>query len=315
MPIENEQQAAEALLGAIAEDRGENLDSPSVADNTENKQASAHAEQAGEQPTEDSPTIDSFTGLDPNALPDEVRPFYDSMLADYRRKTQEVAEQRKSFESLEEYGGVDAAREAVEFVTALSTDPTYALQVHEQLTEALTEAGLTPREAAAVASQQINEAVTQAPPAPEDDYDEFGTDPAIQRELSEIKTQLQQEREWREQQEEQQLQANLIAEIDRMHAQVQTSHPDWGDQDLDYVYRLAYSTGGDLIAAAEAYQGLRDGILGSYVTQKATVPTGVAPISGSGSAEQPQKFTDLNDPNLQRLAHERLEQMLHDAGE
>lgn len=37
----------------------------------------------------------SFTNLDPNTLPPEVRSFYDSMLADYRRKTEEVAEFKK----------------------------------------------------------------------------------------------------------------------------------------------------------------------------------------------------------------------------
>src|SRR5690242_10753259 len=47
---------------------------------------------------------DSFTKLDPNSIPEEARPFYDSMLSDYTRKTQEAAPWRKLGEEL----GVDS---------------------------------------------------------------------------------------------------------------------------------------------------------------------------------------------------------------
>lgn len=42
-----------------------------------------------------------FEKLDPNRIPAELMPFYKSMQADYTRKTQEVARQRKEIEQIE----------------------------------------------------------------------------------------------------------------------------------------------------------------------------------------------------------------------
>lgn len=56
-----------------------------------------------------------FTGVDPESLADDLKPIYKSLQADYTRKTQEVAQQRKDFEAnetkwkdqLKEYGAVE----------------------------------------------------------------------------------------------------------------------------------------------------------------------------------------------------------------
>jgi len=47
------------------------------------------------------PEQDSFTKLDINSLPPELKETYNSMLSDYRRKTEEIANQRKGFETKE----------------------------------------------------------------------------------------------------------------------------------------------------------------------------------------------------------------------
>lgn len=46
-------------------------------------------------------TTSTFTNLDPNSLPPELRSFYDSMLKDYRQKTEEISEQKKKAALLE----------------------------------------------------------------------------------------------------------------------------------------------------------------------------------------------------------------------
>lgn len=43
-----------------------------------------------------------FTDIDPETLPDEVKPIYKSMLADYTRKTQTLAEEKKTFAERED---------------------------------------------------------------------------------------------------------------------------------------------------------------------------------------------------------------------
>lgn len=57
------------------------------------------AGQAAAEPTQSDESAaqtieDSFTSLDPTTLPPEAKPFYDSMLKDYRSKTAEIADLR-----------------------------------------------------------------------------------------------------------------------------------------------------------------------------------------------------------------------------
>lgn len=319
MAFENQDQAAEALFNAVQSDRQESGDVPSLqaAAAEENKPEGTPEGSAQEQPNEETPAPaeapkeDSFTRIDLNAVPDELKPLARSLQADYTRKTQEVAEQRKAFESLDEFGGVDAAREAVEFVTALSTDPNYALAVHEQLTQALSSAGLTPAQASREASRQINQAIETAPP--QEDPDEFGlgVDPAYERKLAEMERRtaetdqkLAQIEAWRQQEEENRLQYAMMSEMNQMHADVVQKY-NFDEDQMSRVYALAYSTGGDLRAAADVYNTLRDSVISEYIQQKASVPT-PPNVSPTGGGDQPVKFTDLNDPGLERLVNQRL---------
>lgn len=310
--FENENAAAEALFEAVQADRAETRDTPSIKaadqDAAENKPEVPAHEDSSENNQEALESL-PFESINPNELPPELLPVYKNMQAKFTQTQQALAEQRSQFDVFDDFGGVDAAREAVEFVSNLASDPTYALQVHEQLTQALTEAGLTPAQASAEAARQIDDATAQAPVDDEDDFG-FEPDSRIAKQLEETQRKLQEMEQWRNSIEEEQLQRNLMAEVERMHAQVVSKHPDWQDSDLENVYRLSYSTGGDLLEAAEIYDGLTNQIVGSYLEKKAVVPAGVAPIASTGSAEQPERFTDLNDPRLQRLAHERLEQMM-----
>src|SRR6478735_4440824 len=108
MPIENEAQAIEALTeanNAVPESQP-----------TEPVQTDTAA-QADDQPRVDPASLN---------LPPEAQAYLTQrereMQADYTRKTQEVAAQRRE------------AEQAMEFVQALNTDPSFAYQVHESLT-------------------------------------------------------------------------------------------------------------------------------------------------------------------------------------
>src|SRR5690349_20437400 len=77
---------------------------------------------------------DSFTKLDPNALPPELRPYYTSLQADYTRKMQEAAPYRQLAGDL----GLEPGdlRQAAELYSALQ-DPNQLVQFHGELSAAL----------------------------------------------------------------------------------------------------------------------------------------------------------------------------------
>lgn len=68
--------------------------------------------------------------FDAQQLPEEIRGQYDSMRADYTRKTQDLAEQRKQWESEQGQYQQDLA-----LVNSLRNDPEYQLQVLKELAQ------------------------------------------------------------------------------------------------------------------------------------------------------------------------------------
>lgn len=317
MAFENETQAAEALLSAVESDRAETGDAPSrreaapAVENTPTPPAGEPQEQPLAPAAQDAPpTEDSFTGIDPDAIPEELKPLARSLQGDYTRKMQAIAEEHKQYEAIDQFGGVSAAAEAIQFVTALATDPEYALQVHEQLTEALVEAGMTPAQASRAAATQIADVVTETPAPADDDYG-LGIDPATEQRLAAYEAraqaserELQDLRTWREREEETRLQAAMMAEMESAHADVVQKYS-FDDEQMSRVYPIAYSTGGDLRAAAEIYSALADSIVSEYITKKAAI-TAPPNFESTGGGEQPVKFTDLYDPQLEKLVQQRL---------
>lgn len=88
---------------------------PNVGTTTVSKETtpvSGEAGSNGEAATKD----DSFTQLDPNSLPPELKSKYDSMLSDYKKKTAEIAEQRRQYESY---------TDKVKFADMVTSDPEF----------------------------------------------------------------------------------------------------------------------------------------------------------------------------------------------
>lgn len=308
--FENDQQAAEALFAAVQSDRQETRDTPSIQADDQYARSQEQVTEPAEGQEPGTTVEDSFTKLDPNTIPPELMPWYKSMQADYTRSKQELAGWRDERDYFQEFGGVDAAREAVQFVQALSTDPQYALEVHRGLTAALQSAGLSPVQAERESARRINEAIDQGQDGLDDDIGFSDSNPAYDRKIQQLESQLNAVNQWREEQEEYAFQRSLMADMDRQHAEVLRNNPDYEDEDMEAVYQLAYSTGGDLVAADNLYRGFQSNILGRYVSQKASTPLGVSSPTGTGYAEQPAKFNDLNDPALERLVQQRLLQEL-----
>lgn len=269
--------AAEALAAA---NRGE-----------ASPEASPQASEQVSQPV--APEVDShtapeqFANIDPNTLPPELQAQYRNMQGEFTRRMQEIAAERKRFESI---GDPDQAAQAMQLMQALQEDPVY---VHQQLSQYLEANGLTPAEAQAVA----NEAVAQATaPDPFGEDDEFS---ALRKEIDEL-------RGWREQQEAQAREQAFMAGLQREEMAIRQSNPSYKDEDLNAIYELAFAHGGSLVRAEQAYKTLRDRFAAEYIESKSSVPAGVSSPGAGGVGQPTTSFEGLNDPELDKAVQAAL---------
>ena len=245
----------------------------------------AESADAGATPAEATPTgaeqgdaatteVDSFSKLDPNTLPPELRPYYDSMQGDYTRKTQEIA----PFRQLAQDTGldVDGLRQSAELYAALQ-DPTQLVQFHSELTAALQAQGLSPAEAAAVATEHVAEVTAGG------GQEDLSMDPE-ERRIQDLTSRL--DRFEQSQVEEAQTRQNehkanaFLAEMNRQEMVVKEAHPDWSQADIDATYELSAYYGGNLVQAASRY----DEIVSDKVTRI---------LNGKGAAAANSALTPL----------------------
>ncbi|HEX5914829.1 MAG TPA: hypothetical protein VFY54_17045 [Rubrobacter sp.] len=297
----DEQEAIDALWSARQEDMGERETPAPRASQPEQVESAPDAtEQVTEGTTDES---DSFTQYGPDDLPPELLPYYDSMLADYRRKTQELASEREQFE---EIGGFETAREAVEFATQLQTDPNYAYQVYQGLRVALESAGMSPEEASIEANRQVNEAASVEEPWDETEaYDEGPDITPLQNKLNELE-------QWREQVEQEREMEQHAFELQRQEAAILASNPNYSEEDMDDIYALAWNFGGDLLEAEKHFKSMNDRFFQTYLDRKASVPTGLDTPGSSAPAQIPEKFNSLDEAHEAAVA--RLRTVLEEQG-
>ena len=246
-------------------------------------------------------TGESFTPINPDDLPEELQPLAKQLQGAFTRKTQELAELRKSYEA---FGDADPRQvlEAYQFAQALQTDPRVAMQVHQELSQVLQAQGFMPAQADAQAAQMMQG--NQSQPQGDDfdmswmdDESGFGVPPEIQQELAEM-------HQFRQQFAEQQAQMQFEQQIAAQHNAIQQQHPEYGESDYDRIYKIAATTG-DLISAEREYAGWKDEMIASFLKDKRSVPA--ATPAQTGPAQVPQQgFQDLFDPNLEAAVQERL---------
>lgn len=297
----DEREAVDALLNAAREDGIDTSEDAKIAEaraGQEQVETATPEEGQETEGTTEAAAEDTFARLDPNSLPNEVRPYYDSMLADYRRKTQELAEHRRNYEALEQYGGAEVATQALDWVASLQ-NPDNALALHRELTAALTAQGISLDEAQAAASAEVTRQ------AQAEDVDDFETvrDPRVDTLMQELEAQKQ----WRAEQEHKQMSVAMAAEYDRQEATLVRENG-YNDEQLEAIYNLSFATGGNLLAADRLYKGIQSQVLSGYLEQKGNVPDSIAGVSATGSAQQPVAVTDLNDPALDRQVREFIAQ-------
>lgn len=233
---------------------------------------SAESDQAIVEDNQGEP--ESFTGFDPSLLPEDMQAVYRSMQGDYTRKTQEIAELRRQYETLSE-SGVDPndAVEAVHLWQRMYNDPEFATQIAQGLQNRLEEMGY---------------AQTQQPEETQNTNNSYeGLPPQLARELEEM-------RSFREEMVQHQAQQEMIAELEAIENTIRTTNPQYSDEDIESIYNLAYAHNGDLMAAQEQYAAIQQRMLGSYLQSK-SVPHGATPAPTAPSTVPNREFNNLDD--------------------
>lgn len=225
---------------------------------------------------------DSFSNIDPNSLPPELQAQYKNMQADYTRTKQGLAEQ---------YSGIDPerARQSLEFIEALETDPNFVVTVHAQLSKALEDAGMSPQQAAASAATAIEEQASLGVD------DGTGPDSGLAKEVADL-------RQWKEQQEAQQYESNLAAHLQRQEMGIRQADPSLTEPEVDRIYELAFAHGGDLTKAFESYKSWKNDVMSEYIDRKAEVPQIGVPDS-TGFAQTPRESFSLAEGHEAAKAH------------
>lgn len=260
------------------------------------------------QPTQSVAPAEPFTpskDIDLSGLNEEQLAYVQArekeMQAAFTQKTQELAVARQE------------AEQAIQFVNELNTNPYFAAEVVNELSQQLQLAGMSPQQADQVALGQAQQMATGQPIGEDygdpNDYEEFGDDPYL-REIEDLRQQQAQIAQYLSRQEESQRIAGLEAQLNNMVAAVRNDHPDWSDNDLSRVINMAYAYNGDIQRAAMDYAQVQQDAITSWTERKGSV-NAPAVIEGSGHAQSaPESFESLDDPRLEAAAMRRLNEAL-----
>lgn len=226
-----------------------------------------------EAPVEDNQfEAESFTGFDPNTLPEDLQTVYRSMQADYTRKTQEIADLRRYNESLSELGvDPNQAINIVDFFRQLENDPQIANEFVSRV-----------------------QSYWEQPQVDSNGSFEAPIDQSYEGLPQELAQELQAMREFRQEMMVQQQQSEIMAELEVEEQQIRLSNPHYSDEDIEAIYSLAYATEGDLQAAAQQYHAIQQRLLGGYLQSK-QVPPGATPMPTGPVSTPGREFGTLDE--------------------
>ncbi|HEY6018903.1 MAG TPA: hypothetical protein VIY48_03140 [Candidatus Paceibacterota bacterium] len=294
MAFENFEQAAEALAASNNEGADSGTYAPTVPNTVVEdapNQPSVPATQ-GDQPVETTTPAEPEQFLDRSQidlsnLTPEQRDYLDArereMQAAFTRKTQTLAETQRE------------AAQAIEFLDALNTNPEFALQVHQRLSQELQNMGYSVAEANAAASGELANA------GYEEDASEYEDDPYLSR--------IHQIENWVQTQEQRIREAEVGARLEGDIAKIRSINPEYDDSDIRDIVSMGYAFGGNLIQAADAYKQINQRQIERYLAQKASVPASLnQPSSGGHGETPPEPFKGLDDPRLESAALRRLQE-------
>jgi hypothetical protein len=317
------EDAVAALDAAVAQDEGETPELPGVpetpaapeqappAPTTPEGETPAPQDPArkrdefgrfvSDEPETEAPETFDSGKFNPDELPDELKPGWKQLQAEWTRKTQALAEERRQYEGIDP----EEARQALALYGALK-DPDYLVQFYGELKTALEAQGLTPREAEAEAARQIEEASTDPH---EDPLAKLGEDEelapiarefkTLREELKALKAERESERLERDEQE-----AQLKLASEMLEQEQYLRENKFSQADINRCHELSPWYDGDLVEAAKALVSIKNEAIEEYLAQKGAVPTGATPVPGREmTSEVPTEIGDLNEAMQAALGH------------
>jgi hypothetical protein len=270
-------------------------------------EAPADAPIASNPPTQEAPAPegteqvetateapDSFTGLDPNTLPEDLQPYYKSMQADYTRKLQEAAPWRGLGNEL----GVDSPdsiKEAVELYTFLQ-DEKNVRALSEQLNQAF----------------GTGQPAAPQPAATEPGYEDGSFEDLENPQLSELRSRVDQLTSAIQQRDvaaqEEAVRWQLMGEMNRQEAVIKEQHPDWGDDEWNALWSLSVAFDGNLMEASNHLDAAANSRVTRLLNSKAAVaqtPGLTVPAPNRvGEAVTERDYSDLEMRDLTKEAVE-----------
>jgi hypothetical protein len=259
-------------------------------------------------------SADTFDGgaFNPDTLPPELQPGWRQLQAAFTRKTQEMAEERRQFEAqAATLGDPEQVQQAMELFSAMQ-DPQNWVQLHQELSAAMEQYGLTPAEA----RQAATEAMTQAPPAVPDPGD---LDPELAPLVQQLQAQQARLDAFEAQQraaqmqhaaelEHQQIVNELMADV----TEIRQANPNYTDEDIDVILAHSSFFNGDVKAAQANLEGYFTARLGRYLDTKqgAQSIASSVPPGGSPAASTPvEGGEDETLEDVERWATEHIRQL------
>jgi hypothetical protein len=232
--------------------------------------------------------VDTFDDgkFNPDTLPAELRPAWNQLQAAFTRKTQDVAAQRQQFESLG-ITDLNQAAEAIQLHQQLQ-DPSNWPRFQQEIAQLMEQRGIAPTSPVTPAERAL--ATTPAAPTPSQldalaqQYPELAplaeTTRSLQAELQQVRASFD------AQQHQLALERQALAvqgEFGRQESLLRESGVN--EKDLQRIYEIAPAHNGNLLAANEAFQSMKNDVLSEYLASKAEVQnTPVAPIGGAAAA-------------------------------
>ena len=305
------QEMAASLAAAVQADQGGDTVTPAPdpapaanQDQQPTPTPEVDQQQPGTPSSADDDSLLAAANIDLNGLSPDAQAWLQArereMQAVMTKRTQEAAEIRKQYEG---FGDPEEVRAALGFYQGLRTDPNYAAEVYDFLTQNLTAAGYTPAQAAAKALEAMQNggeepATAPAPAAFGDDPDE-----AIQQRLAQLDQKMAL---FDQRQAEADRAAREAAEVNRILQQdnaLRQANPQITENEMDYVYQLAESTGGDLFAAFDAYSKINESAVQSYLARKDAVTTPPPPPAAAPAElrQTPRTLDEGYAMGLERL--------------
>lgn len=213
------------------------------------------------QPGTTEPSDSDFDhGVDINSLPDEAREYAlraeRMMKAAMTKRTQEAAPWRK----LGEEHGVspDEAAQALAMWRALDSDPTYGKQLYNALGEGLRSQGIL--------EDRPQQREPQYGDAGFGQQDEWAEDPYATQ-IDALNRRLEQFELTERDRAQAQWEMDQTLKMQRQEFTLRQQHQDLTDQDMQDIYDMAVTTNGDLDAAHQRVQYIRDQAIQSWVSK------------------------------------------------